>query len=215
MLTDEETDAVCRAWHSKTDTEKDAVLSELRRLRRMAHDRPAFCVPGFEAWRLKSEEIARDVSENWEVGWVGAASAIEAEILEKLLFSQRVEAWDRACQILQLAANDPAINSDPDAWSFFRHLRDAVLNEADSSDTPSRWIVRSLLDDGMRKQIHSEVGREHGKKPHVKREGVMEQVREKWMHLDKQGFKKNKAAPVIADELHLAQSTVRKKLQGL
>lgn len=215
MLTDSETDAVCRDWHSKTEAEKDDVFLEVQRLRRMAYDRPSFHVAGFETWRLRSEEIARDISENWEDTWRGAALAIEATALEKLLFSQRVEAWERACQILQMATSDPAINADADAWSLFRNLRDAVTDEADANDIHCRRIVRLLVDDELRKQIYSEVGREHGKKPHVNQVGIAEKIRERWKTLQGRGASKNEAAPLIAKEVHLAPETVRKKLQGL
>lgn len=213
-MTDEETDAICRTWHSKTDTEKDAVLSELRRLRRIAHERPAFRVFGYESWRQNSEEIARDISENWEVGWVGAAPAIETAVLEKLLFSQRVEAWERVAHILETAVDDPAVNGDVAVWDLFRRFRYAVSEEADYSDNPVRRIVGCLVDRELRNEIISVSGRINGMKPHKNHIRDAMKVPILWEQHKAEGKSKNEAAPLIAMELGLAKATVRKKLQS-
>jgi hypothetical protein len=211
MLTDKEADAVFTQWCAKSARAKAATAKKADRLRVMAHAAPPFQSQTLETWRLRSFEICQDLAEG---SGVGEAAAIEVATLEKLFSDPRVKAWESAYRFIQMGLDDPHIRADAGMRSLFKNLLIAIEDTADYGDV--RQIVGTyLIDDDLGKELLSRAGRINGRKPHVNHMQATARLPHLWDQMKADGKSKNEAAPLIADRLGLAETTVRKKLQGL
>lgn len=214
MLTDEETDAVCREWHAKSESAKAATIRRAERLRAMAQAGPRFNSEQLETWRLGSQKLSREISEEWEQCWVGAAPAIEVGILEKLFTSPKIKAWEGAYRVIQAGLSDPHIAADSEMCALFRNFLEGISETADLGMT-HYLVMGYLVTPEVEKDMISMAGRRHGKKPHINHEQATQRLPRLWADMKKKGKSKTQAAPLIADMLGLSVATVRKKLQGL
>jgi len=215
MLTNEETDAVCIQWHAKSARAKAATVKKADRLRTMAQTAPPFQCGQLETWRLGSQRLAQDISNEWNDAWMGAAPAIEVGILEKLFSSPRVKTWESAYRVIRAGLDDPHIAADENMSVLFGNLLMGIADTADYfSDV--RYIVSNfLVDDEMQKAMLSQAGRINGRKPHINHAQAAQRLPGLWAEMREQGKSKAQAAPLIAGRLGLSSATVRKKLQGL
>ncbi len=94
---------------------------------------------------------------------------------------------------------------------------DGGMYHADDPDfgTASFMVLDYLVTPAIKQALLSMEGRINGRKPHVNHEQATARIPSLWAQM-KAGVKsKSKAAPLIAERLGLAETTVRKKLQGL
>lgn len=214
MLTDEEADAVCRDWHAKSSEEQAEIVERANQLRATAKAAPPFNSEQLETWRLRSQQLAQDLSEELGDEWRGAAPAIEVATIEKLFTDPRVKAWESACRIIRMGLDDPHILADAGMHSLFVNLSVGIADTADYGDV--RQIVGSyLVDDDLGRELLSRAGRINGRKPHIHHAQATARLPGLWDQMKAGGKSKNEAAPLIAERLGLAETTVRKKLQGL
>lgn len=227
MLTDEELDAVCEQWRTKSARAKAATVKKAERLRAKAHAAPPFLPPPLETWRLHSQELSEQLANegNVPLNDVGdtEAPAVEVAILEKLFTSKKVKAWDRACRVIWSGLCDPDIAADLEMRSLFRNLLSGLADTADgiSHGTDPEFGAASflvqdyLVTSKIEKEVLSRAGRIHGRKPHINHAQAAARVPELWAEMNGKGLSKTAAAPLIAKEVKLSASTVRKKLQGI
>lgn len=214
MLTIEETDAVCRDWHTKSSEEHAKIVERANQLRATAQAAQPFNSEQLETYRLRSQQIAQDLSEDYRDEWRGAAPAIEVATLEKLFTDPRVKAWESAYRFIRMGLDDPHILADAGMYSLFANLLIGIADTADCWDV--RDIVGTyLVDDDLGKKLLSRAGQINGRKPHVNHAQATARLPVLWDQMKADGKSKNEAAPLIAERLGLAETTVRKKLQGL
>lgn len=218
MLTDEELDTVCEQWRTKSARAKAATVKKAERLRAKAHAAPPFLSEHLETWRLRSRVLAQQLTEFSKIPLSDEgdteAPAIEVAILEKLFTSPRVKAWDSAYRIIQLGLSDPHIASDPELASLFKNLFIAIDDTSDYG--PASGLVQEyLVTPEIEKEVLSRAGRFHGRKPHINHAQAAARVPALWAEMNGKGLSKTEAAPLIAKEVKLSASTVRKKLQGI
>lgn len=213
MLTDKETDEVCRQWHAMSEDQKEELKRRLNLLRGQAFNGPSFGTKWLEIWRLRGFKLAEEIAES-EPAWNGAALAIEVASLERLLFSPKSKAWEAAYRVVCSAFGDSAIRDEPDMLAFFKSLREAI---SDTSDYGATFdiVAYYLVTPEVEKHLLSKAGRINGRKPHVNHAQAAARLPGMWDEMKAKGKSKSNAAPLIAERLGLAESTVRKKLQGI
>lgn len=224
MLTDKEVEAVCREWQVKSARAKAAIVKKAERLRAMAHAAAPFHSEHLETWRLRSREVNQDFAESFCGEWDGVAPALEAATLEKLFSSQKVKAWESAYRVIQSGLSDPYIAADPEMSSLFKNLLNGIADTADGGmfhatdpdfGGASFLVQDHLVTPKIEKQILSQAGRLHGRKPHTNHAQAAQRLPMMWSEMKDQGKSKTQAARLMADKLGLSVATVRKKLQGL
>ncbi|MBL8388085.1 MAG: hypothetical protein JNK17_07720 [Hydrogenophaga sp.] len=224
MLTDEEVEAVCNEWRAKSARAKAAVFKKAERLRAEAHAAPPFLSEHLETWRLRSREVNLEYAESFCDSTDGLAAALEVATLEKLFSSPKVKAWESAYRVIRDGLSDPHIAADPEMRGLFQDLLSGLSDTADGgihlSTDPDFGAASFLVQDFLvtpkiQKNVLSQAGRLHGRKPHINHDQATERLPGLWMKLKGKGMSKTRAAPEIAAQLGLSESTVRKKLQGM
>lgn len=224
MLTNEEVDAVCRSWRAMSDDERAAIVRKADVLRAKAHEAPPFQSAHLETWRLRSREIQQDFAESFTADEEGVASALEVATLEKLFSSPKIKVWESAYRAIQDGLNDPCIASDQEMRALFERLLLGIAETADGgmylAEDPdfgraSFLVLDYLVTPAIERVLLSQAGRINGRKPHVNHAQATARIPSLWEQMRADGKSKNEAAPLIADRLGLAETTIRKKLQGL
>lgn len=223
MLTGHELADVVRDWRSKTKDEKQQIERELDALRNKrlkwatategAADDPELLrlLPGLEiAGPERSAELAADLARLCRVQ--DALPAIELAVLQRL-HSPKVAAWDMAARILAYGLEHSLIKNEPDLKRLFSHFWAVIIA---GIAYPDPDVVEGALLTPKAEQIAvTRVGRKNGLKPHANHIRASGRLAGLWNEMKQQGMPKSKAAPEIAKKLGLAESTVRKKLQGM
>jgi hypothetical protein len=222
-LRDEETNAMCQAWHALSPTEKRAVIKKANRLRAMAQAASPFNSEQLETWRLHSRSLAYQISTEWD-DWIGAEPAIEIGILEKLRTSPKIKAWESAYRVIQSGLNDLHISANSEMRTLFSNFLEGLSGTADMVEglsgttgvgTAHDSVVLHLVTPEVEKAIIRRASRRNGQKPHVNHAHAERKLKKLWAKMQAEGTSKTKAAPLIAKEIGLSEATVRKKLQGM
>lgn len=131
MLNDEEAHAVCAEWQAMTQQEKEVLLKRLEVMRSNAQAAQPFISFPLETWRTQSEEVCYDMWESAYQETDGAAPAIELATLQKLLFSPRVAAREKAARYLKSGLENPDFNGYPELRILFETALNAVIETSD------------------------------------------------------------------------------------
>jgi hypothetical protein len=215
MLTDDEVNAAVRAWAAKPTKGKAATAKKADRLRAGAHAAPPFHFKYLETWRLGSQHLSEQLFDSCDVICEGeGAPAIEVAILEKLFSSPKVKAWESAYRVIHAGLNDPHIAAHAETHALFSDLLVAMGEAADDVSNPG-IVDFYLVKPETEKALVRSHARAHGMKPHANHQKAARRLPGMWAEQKAAGKTKNEAAPLIANRLGLAESTVRRKLQGL
>ncbi len=114
--------------------------------------------------------------------------------------------------LLLKAKNDPLISKSQSALEVVE-LVILLIEEANSNDVLAGEIIKPLAvvleEEGVRKFLSRMAARKH-----QNNRKATAQIPSLWATLKAQGKSKNEAAPLIASQVHLSESRVRKLLQG-